>query len=224
MIDPAALRRMVGRTLRRSLARCPEVRVSMQIGWGKLVRALRYLKPWPKPLRLHLGCGSVHIPGMLNVDGLPAPHVDLVRAVDDLSPFSAESAVLIYASHVLEHFPHHRVQSIIREWCRVLQPGGILRLAVPDFDALLRVYHAEGDRLDWIMGPLMGGQDYRFNFHQCHFNRSLLTYMLLTNGFREVRDWQPGQDQFTTDKDWSARPFLVEGRSYQVSLNLEAVK
>ncbi len=161
---------------------------------------------------------------MLHIDGLPDRHVDLVRAVDELAPFETESADLIYASHVLEHFPHERVQSIIHEWCRVLKPGGVLRLAVPDFDALIRVYEAEGNRLDWILGPLMGGQDYRYNFHQCHFTKDLLTYMLLANGFRLVRDWNPGQDEFTTTDDWSARPFVVEDRSYQVSLNLEAVK
>ena len=78
-----------------------------------------------------LGC----IPGFVHVDALAFPHVDHVRDVTDLSCFDTDSCDLIYACHIVEHFPRHGVGNVLKEWQRVLRPGGVLRIAVPDFEA-----------------------------------------------------------------------------------------
>ncbi|MHB8970185.1 MAG: tetratricopeptide repeat protein, partial [Pirellulaceae bacterium] len=85
--------------------------------------------------KLHLGCGKRYIPGFFHIDLLAAPHVDLLHRVDSL-PFVDNSVGLIYASHLLEHFGRNEVEGVLREWYRVLRPGGLVRLAVPDFAAV----------------------------------------------------------------------------------------
>ena len=47
------------------------------------------------------------------------------------------SVDLIYACHLLEHFGRWEMHEVLQEWYRVLKTGGLLRLAVPDFSALI---------------------------------------------------------------------------------------
>ncbi|PSB22027.1 methyltransferase domain-containing protein [Phormidesmis priestleyi ULC007] len=175
-------------------------------------------------INLHLGCGSVDHPDFINVDGLPAPHIHYVRAINDLSPFKTESVDLIYASHCLEHFSHLHVPQVLDEWFRVLKKKGVLRLSVPNFDLLLKIYQENSCDIDTILTPLMGGQDYQYNFHMIAFNKKKLETLLINAGFREVREWLPGSSEFTTFDDYSIGKVYVNHTDYSVSLNIEAVK
>ncbi len=173
---------------------------------------------------LHLGCGPVDHPGFINVDGFPYPHVHFVRSLDDLSPFADESISLVYASHCLEHFRMSELPGILGEWRRVLKPSGVLRLSVPDFDLILKIYEAEARAVDGIWQPLLGGQDSLYNFHFAIFTESSLTTLLVDGGFSKVQRWSAGTDELTSLPDWSGMPIVIEGRSYPISLNLEAIR
>lgn len=175
-------------------------------------------------LRLHLGCGHVNYPGFVNVDGRPAAHVHHVQPLERLDAFPDGCAELVYSSHCLEHFPHGQVRAVLREWQRVLRPGGVLRLSVPDFDLLLQAYLETGRNLRSVQMPLMGEQNYPLNFHYCAFNEPLLREMLEQAGLHSVRRWQPGEDAWASLPDWSGRSMVFEGRHYPVSLNLQASK
>jgi predicted SAM-dependent methyltransferase len=195
-----------------------------------IIRTSRFLTPAaPKKtpdgrILLNLGCGYTTHPAFTNVDALAAWHVHYIRPVNDLRPFADGSVDLVYVSHCLEHFSHRKVGSVLMEWHRVLKPGGVLRLGVPDFDALLEVYEASGRDMDSIQGYLMGGQDYPLNFHQVSFNRSSLTRLLLNVGFQEVRPWLRDVDELTSLPDCTALTVKVGDRVIGVSLNLEAIK
>ena len=93
-------------------------------------------------LKLHLGCGKVDFgEDWINIDQVEYAHVNHVCDVSTL-PFTDNSASIIYACHVLEYFDWHEAKTIVlSEWKRVLKPGGILRLAVPDFDSIFNCYH-----------------------------------------------------------------------------------
>ena len=176
-------------------------------------------------LRLHLGCGKIDHPGFVNIDALPRRHVHYVQAVDRLRRFGDNSADLIYACHVLEHFSHLQVPSVLKEWGRVLKHGGKLCLSVPDFDRLLDIYRDNGSDARCILNALMGGQEYAYNYHRVIFTRDYLEKLLLQAGFRRVYAWAPDDGGTGHDvNDWSRRPLIVNGRSYPVSLNLEAEK
>ena len=69
---------------------------------------------------------------------------------------------MIYSSHILEYFDIIGVVKVLKEWYRVLKPKGILRIAVPDFEAIVKVYNKYND-LDHqgILGPLYGRWPYK---------------------------------------------------------------
>lgn len=58
-------------------------------------------------------------------------------------PFSDAIFDLVYYSHVLEHFSGAKAPWFLEECWRVLRPGGVLRVAVPDLEAIARQYLAE---------------------------------------------------------------------------------
>ncbi len=180
--------------------------------------------PQGSELRLHLGCGDVDAPGFVNIDGRPMRHVHLVQPLDRLDRFADNSAALVYASHCLEHFPHAELPRVLKEWCRVLRPGGVVRVAVPDFDAIIAMYQDLGRDIGPTQLALMGGQDYPFNFHYTILNETSLTQLLKDAGCSIVRRWQPGTSAETSLPDWSGRSARYGGRDYFISLNLEGVK
>ena len=176
--------------------------------------------------RLHLGCGDRFIPGFLHVDIRPFPHVDVVTPLDELDMFGDNTTTLLYASHVLEHFPRHQIPVVLGEWRRVLRPGGILSVSVPDFEQLIKVYEIAGRDLDAVLGPLVGRQDHPFNFHYMVFDRRKLTSLLREAGFIEVRPWDWSRTEHAHVDDFSQAyyPHQQKQTGTPISLNLEAIK
>lgn len=111
---------------------------------------------------LNLGCGANYHPSWLNVDLVPSSRSVYVCDLRKGIPFPAESFAVVYHSHLLEHFPRQDAGRLIGECFRVLRPGGILRVVVPDLEAIARNYllaieraqegnaNAEVD-YDWMM-------------------------------------------------------------------------
>ena len=180
--------------------------------------------PADRVLRVHLGCGDIDYPGFVNIDARPAAHIHYVQGIDRLPQFADNSVSLIYVSHCLEHVPHRLVGPVMAEWYRVLAPGGVVRVSVPDFDQLVDIYlDNERDMLS-VLQPLMGGQDYAFNFHYTAFNAADLSRQFVEVGFVDPRHWQFGSEMYTSLPDWSGRSISYNGKPYPVSLNLEASK
>src|ERR1700733_13753782 len=88
--------------------------------------------------KLNFGCGTRYAPGWTNIDfhgeGTHVKRVNLLAGF----PFPDNSFDAVYSSHVLEHFTPQQGSFLIRESCRVLKPGGILRTVVPDLEASCR--------------------------------------------------------------------------------------
>jgi predicted SAM-dependent methyltransferase len=82
-------------------------------------------------VRLNLGCGSDIRPGYVNVDKFPA-HEGVVQADFPLLPFPENHADEALLSHVLEHFGYKEGETLCREIHRVLKPGGVAQIEVPD--------------------------------------------------------------------------------------------
>jgi SAM-dependent methyltransferase len=90
--------------------------------------------------RLNLGCGPVTPAGWINVDCLHAPGVDLRSEVRVGLAVRSESLDYIVGMHVLQNLPYTEVEPALRELHRVLMPGGVLRLGVPDLDRAIAAY------------------------------------------------------------------------------------
>ncbi|MDB4638780.1 methyltransferase domain-containing protein [bacterium] len=163
---------------------------------------------------LHIGCGTIDLPGWINIDARPLPHVHIVTKDLSLSEFKNESVSAIYLCHVLEHFPFSELQSVLKLFHQKLQPGGVLYLAVPDFSKIVETYVATHD-ISSIIKPLMGGQEYEFNFHYTVFDCDYLTLNLLSSGFISTTSFDPTELLGKHFQDFSLHP---------LSLNLKAIK
>lgn len=185
----------------------------------------RKYKILKEDIKLNLGCGPVNLPGFVNVDIYPYKHVHAIRPVDNLKNLDNNSVSLIYASHVLEHFPIERIPRVLREWHRVLASGGILRISVPDFDKLLKIYVAAGNDSHIIERPLMGGQSNIFDYHKSLFNRRSLSCLLENAGFKIIKEWYlENFPELLNHQDSSMLEIAIGNQSYSISLNIEAVK
>lgn len=178
--------------------------------------------------KLHLGCGPKYIAGFTHVDALKFDHVDVQGPVDIL-PFAEDQSVdLIYACHVLEHFGRHEVDRVLAEWHRVLKPGGVLRIAVPDFEAAAKLYLSGtlSKGLYEVMGLVVGGQKDEYDYHKVAFDRRSLTDRLKSVGFSEVRDWDWRTTEHSQIDDYSQAylPHMDKINGTLVSLNLEGVR
>jgi predicted SAM-dependent methyltransferase len=83
--------------------------------------------------KLNLGAGERPLPGWVNCDLEEHPGIDVAGDVRNLGGIGDASFDVVRASHVLEHFYLNEVPSVVREWNRVLKPGGFLLVCVPDF-------------------------------------------------------------------------------------------
>jgi predicted SAM-dependent methyltransferase len=88
-------------------------------------------KSLSKPGKINLGCGPFSKPGFLNVDLFPGG--DLTLDLRQGLPFESDSCSLIFSEHFFEHIDYPEPAGyLLRECLRVLEPGGVVRLSVPD--------------------------------------------------------------------------------------------
>jgi predicted SAM-dependent methyltransferase len=174
---------------------------------------------------LHLGCGERFLPGFIHIDCREFPHLDYVSDISKLDMLEEESIDLVYASHVLEHFHRDDIKRVLSEWYRVLKIGGVLRIAVPDFDSLVKVYRIYDD-IDLIIGSLYGRQDYKENYHYIVFNFDSLKKALESVGFKDIKryDWRETIHKDFDDYSQAYIPHMDKEYGYLVSLNIEAIK
>lgn len=102
--------------------------------------------PMPHVARSHLvnlGCGVHYHCEWDNFDFTPIDHgvrkIDLARPI----PFKPATYGACYLSHVLEHLSRQRVPSLLAEIWQSLQPGGVLRIVVPDLEVIAQLYLRE---------------------------------------------------------------------------------
>lgn len=175
--------------------------------------------------KLHLGCGKVYIHGFIHIDLVDFKHIDYKRSIDDLSIFENDSVDLVYACHVLEHFKRNDMDRVLSEWFRVLKPGGILRVSVPGFEEIIAVYQKYKD-FKLVLGPLMGGQTYLYNFHNMLFDFNFLEELLRNVGFNMIEkyDWRKTEHAHIDDYSQAYIPHMNKENGLPISLNVEAIK
>ncbi|MBL8340740.1 MAG: methyltransferase domain-containing protein [Rubrivivax sp.] len=139
------------------------------------------------PRKLHIG-GAQARAGWEVLDVRTAAHVQHVGDALDLARFADGTFAEIYASHVLEHFDY--VQALPRalaEWHRVLAPGGVLRLSVPDIDILahllLQRHVLDVNQRFQVMRMIFGGQTHDHDHHRVGLNQDFMAAYLSRAGF-----------------------------------------
>jgi predicted SAM-dependent methyltransferase len=91
---------------------------------------------------LNLGCGSHYSKETVwtNLDFVSTGETVIAHNLLDGIPFVDESFDLVYHSHVLEHFSKEDGEKLISECFRVLKPGGVLRIVIPNLETIAKNY------------------------------------------------------------------------------------
>ena len=182
-------------------------------------------------IQLNLGCWHRYIPGWVHIDLCDLPHIDYKSSIDDLSMFGDETVDVIYSSHSLEYFDRKQVGVVLKEWARVLKSDGVLRVAVPDFDALLSVYKKTNE-LNTILGPLYGAMEITTEdgeatlYHKTVYNFEALKNVLEEAGFKDISRyrWQDTIHKDFDDHSQAYYPHMDKNNGILVSLNVECKK
>jgi predicted SAM-dependent methyltransferase len=170
-------------------------------------------------VKLHIG-GRTRTPGWTSFDIAPGPEVDLMGDCRDLSRFEDDSVDEIYASHILEHLSYrNEIVPALKEWYRVLLPGALVKISVPDFDVLCRLFVrpdlSPAERGE-VLRMVFGGQMDEHDFHRAGLTFELLSMLLTMAGFAGIK--RVGR---LGDFDDTSR---LELKGVPISLNITARK
>lgn len=84
-------------------------------------------------MKLNLASGQRPYKNWTNIDLIEQGYpVDIIADAKDLHMIDDESVDIIVAHHLLEHIAIHDLNEYIIEWRRVLKPGGVLSIHVPN--------------------------------------------------------------------------------------------
>lgn len=185
--------------------------------------------------KINVGCGTNPTPGWLNLDNSPSVLLARVPALMNalgatglLSgfrltfakaaqaggirwadakhlPVADASAEVLYSSHMVEHLDPPEMRLFLAEVRRVLVPGGILRLGVPDLAILVRDYLTTRDADSFIAATLMAREKSRsvrdrliaivmgHRGHAWLYDGPSLVRLLEAEGFRDVVEVPAGE-------------------------------
>lgn len=122
-------------------------------------------------LKLHLACGHDYQPEYINLD-FYAPDTAKIDVKFDVKSLPYDNNVIdeIRAFHIIEHFDFFEGQEVLKEWHRVLKPGGRLWIETPDFLETCKSFvSADEDFRVLLYGhffahPWVPGQTHKFLF------------------------------------------------------------
>jgi len=163
-------------------------------------------------VKLNLGCGDKILAGYVNVDVAPSragKKPDVICDLHRLESFEDGAAEEILAVHVVEHFWRWEVVDVLREWARVLKPGGSMILECPNLLSACQQFLAdpetfsgpgpEGQRTMWVFygdprwrDPLM--------VHRWGYTPRSLARIMDEAGLAEIRQ-EPAQFKLREPRD-----------------------
>ena len=103
--------------------------------WDQLIDQVLSRTENDQKLRLNLGCGDKILPGYINVDVVDergGSEPDVLSDLRDLDVFEDDAADEILSVHVIEHFHYWEAHDVLKEWVRVLKPGGLMVVECPN--------------------------------------------------------------------------------------------
>jgi len=140
-----------------------------------------------RDVNLHWGCGEKPLDGWVNVDGWKAPGVDYVMDLRCPLPLADGSVRYVFTEHVLEHVTFEQGQAILQDFHRIMQPGGVVRIIMPDLQRYCAAY--VNDDAEWFE---RAGSDFpstaqsvNFIFYG-HFHRFIHDFHSIETSLREA--------------------------------------
>jgi len=151
-------------------------------------------------IRLNLGGADRKIDGFINIDRMHGQEVYPLAYEDN-------SVDEMRASHILEHFGWHELKKVLQNWVDKLKPGGMIKIGVPDFGKIIKMYE---DNSDPKVGfYLFGGQTDANDYHKSAFDTNTLKRLMEECGLTDVKEFKDD---------------VFDDCSLEVSLNLQGTK
>jgi hypothetical protein len=171
-------------------------------------------------LKLYVGSRNYKPDGYVTVDIDPANKPDIVADITNMTSVADASCDEVVAGHVLEHIEWPDSFAAIAEFARVLKPGGVVKIAVPDMASLMRMLLG-GESAFHVMGLIygLGGRVNTFERHRYGFTLGMLADILETLGFGEFDWWNSSLAD--ASNGWAPRGL---DERIGMSLNMQAVK
>ena len=168
-----------------------------RIQWRHKSTLRRYRHDSKNDLKLNVACGSNIKQGWVNID--INAESDLTLDLREALPFASESVQIVYSEHFFEHLEYPgQALHFLRESLRVLRPGGVFSVGVPDTEWPLKSYvHGDHDYFqvvrekwhpDWC-DTRMHNINYHFrqgNEHKYAYDFETLAKILDDAGFVDV--------------------------------------
>lgn len=174
-------------------------------------------------IKLNLGSGGKTIPGFINCDLFPQLGVDEIFSLDEI-PYADCSVDEISSEHALEHLPRLQGEKALKEWFRVLKPGGKVDLKIPDLVGCCNGFLNDIPNREWYKWTIYGIQDHRHtdypfkdktNTGQIHYNgftKESITELMSKSGF--IVNSIENYDGFSTPSMHikATKPFLASAK------------
>lgn len=150
---------------------------------------------------LNLGCGATFHKDWTNIDFVSNSEDVIAHNLIQGIPQPDSSFEVVYHSHVLEHFPKTKAVEFMKECYRVLQPGGTIRVAIPDLEQIVLNY------IKYLNESLNGipGADQKYNWTMLE----LFDQVVRSNSGGEMID-------YIKDSSKKNDAFLLERNGYEV--------
>lgn len=175
-------------------------------------------------MKLHLGCGTKWLKGYTHVDIIQNENIDIISDLRDLKNLDNSCAEEIYACHVLEHFGRNEVKEVLLGWTRLLKSGGLIRISVPDFSSVCKMYQ-KNENISELLGLLYGGQRNEYDFHKICFDFRSMQDLLTSIGYKDIKRYDQAEFLPKTFDDYS-RAYLphMDTNGTLMSLNIVGTK
>lgn len=148
-------------------------------------------------LCLNLGSGDKPLKDYINIDSRKECNPDLVCDIRKL-PYGDNSVDRILGSDIIEHVGRLEVETVLKEWYRVLKPDGILIIKTPNVDTIIDAYQVKKISFEELVRKLYGNQTYVEDTHRTGFNPENLKQLLVSVGFKIIKI-----EEILSNGDWS---------------------
>ena len=143
--------------------------------------------------RLNWGCGGHTLPGWINSDNKESPDINLSCDIRNGLPLDDGSMEYVVSIHALPEVPYDQLIPVLNELRRVLMPGGVLRLALPDLLKGVKAYE-RGDREYFLvpdedaqsLGAKLITQLIWYGYSRTLFVPEFIEELLMKGGFTRV--------------------------------------
>jgi predicted SAM-dependent methyltransferase len=229
-LKSAAKNQIVGNAMdfsntRISSTRAPWSYSKVQRVVSALIRDCRYFMNLKSAgLYLDVGCGANVHPENINLDYYWRPGVNICCDITHGLPLPSAYVRGIFSEHCLEHVSFSSGLFILKEFHRVTQPGGFVRIIVPDLEIYAQALcngtkmpYSQSDAIDDLYSPAMSvNRIIRNCGHQFIYDFPTLAMMLDKAGFTEIckRSFAKGRDPklLLDTSERAVESLYVEGR------------